>query len=58
MFYNCENLKYIDFYHFYETNRTILTNFINRTHAELKLCFNITKNNRLYQLYETKFIEN
>ena len=28
------------------------------THVELKLCFNIIKNSRLYQQYETKFIEN
>ena len=57
MFYNCQNLEYINFYNFYETNTTLFDNFIYETNAELKLCFNIRNDSRLYQELKNKFIE-
>ena len=58
MFYDCKNLTYLYFPFFYETNETLLDNFLDGTKEELSLCFKITNKSRLYQLYENKFIKN
>ena len=57
MFYYCQNLSFIIFYNFYETNITLFDNFIYGTNGGLSLCFNIKNNSRINQELKAKFIE-
>ena len=58
MFYNCQNLKYLYFFNFYETNETLFEHFLEGTNEQIRICFNITKNSRIYQEYSNIFLKN
>jgi hypothetical protein len=57
MFFKCENLEYVDFYNYYETQNTRYNDIIKDAFNNIQLCIHVNKQARIYLSYTEHLVE-